>query len=186
MYSGNMGLGHDIETMLEAAKQLRDEPGIHFMFIGAGPKWGLVEETIQKEGLENVTLLPWQPEEVLPYSLATADVALVSLEPELWDLAIPSKAFYMMAAGSAILASTPTPSSLATIIATTSSGATLPVGNYSAICWQLNSLFTNNTLLSKLQSAARHGAVSYYARESNSKLFLSYVFRSREVNGITA
>ena len=39
MYSGNMGLGHDLETMVEAARLLQDEPDIHFMFIGAGPKW---------------------------------------------------------------------------------------------------------------------------------------------------
>ncbi len=89
MYSGNMGLGHDIKTMLEAARCLQDEPKIHFMFIGAGPKWQTAEETLQRESLPNVTLLGWQPEETLPYSLATADVALVSLEDGIEGLAIP-------------------------------------------------------------------------------------------------
>src|SRR5690606_33400647 len=73
------------------------------MFIGAGPKWSLVETALQSEHLPNVTLLPWQDEAVIPYSLATADVALVSLEPGMEGLAIPSKAIYAMAAGSKIV-----------------------------------------------------------------------------------
>ncbi|MBN1428926.1 MAG: glycosyltransferase family 4 protein [Anaerolineae bacterium] len=103
MYSGNMGLGHDIETMLGAAQHLRDQSNVHFMFIGAGPKWTLVEDTIQRDGLTNVTLLPWQSEDVLPYSLAAADVALISLEPGLEGLAVPSKAIYAMGAGAVLL-----------------------------------------------------------------------------------
>jgi glycosyltransferase involved in cell wall biosynthesis len=99
MYSGNMGYGHDIETMLAAAEQLQDQPDVHFMFIGDGPKWKLVEKTIVEKKLENVTLLPWQPEEVFPYSLATADLSLISLEDEMAGLAIPSKVSSSLAAG---------------------------------------------------------------------------------------
>jgi glycosyltransferase involved in cell wall biosynthesis len=103
MYSGNMGIGHDIETMLEAARQLRHCDEIHFMFIGAGPKWKLVEEAVKNESLLNITLLGWQPEEVIPYSLASADVALVSLEPGFEGVMVPSKGGYAMAAGSNLL-----------------------------------------------------------------------------------
>jgi len=99
MYSGNMGLGHDIETMLEAARLLKDEPDIHFMFIGAGPKYKLVADLQKKYNLDNVTLLGWQPEEILPFSLATADISLVSLERGMEGYAIPSKAIYGLATG---------------------------------------------------------------------------------------
>ena len=98
MYSGNMGLGHDIETMLDVARLLEGNPDIHFMFIGAGPKWNLVAETIERENPPNITLLPWQSEETLPYSLACADVALVSLEAGMENLAVPSKAIYAIGA----------------------------------------------------------------------------------------
>ncbi len=103
MYSGNMGLGHDIETMLEAADRLRDRDDIRFVFVGAGPKWRLVEDVRKKKKLDNVILLDWQPEDVLPYSLSAADVAVVSLEIGLDGLAIPSKAFSFLAAGAALL-----------------------------------------------------------------------------------
>ena len=100
MYSGNMGLGHDIETMVDVAHLLRDENRIHFMFIGAGPKWKIVEQKIEKYHLQNVTLLGWQEEKVLLYSLASADITLVSLETGVEGIAIPSKAIYALAAGS--------------------------------------------------------------------------------------
>jgi len=71
LYSGNMGHSHDIETILETAKKLRREAGINFLFIGEGAKWSLVEKTIEEFQLKNVTLLPFQPEEVLPLSMAS-------------------------------------------------------------------------------------------------------------------
>lgn len=103
MYSGNMGLGHDIETMVEAARQLQDVPDIHFMFIGAGPKWQMIYDAKKREGLKNITVLGWQPESDLPYTLATADVSMISLESEIQGLAVPSKTVYALASGAALL-----------------------------------------------------------------------------------
>lgn len=103
MYAGNMGLGHDLESMVEAARHLSTITDVHFLFVGAGPKWTWIDETIRCGGLENVTLLPWQPEESLPWLLATADVSLVSLKTAMTGMAIPSKAIYALAAGAALL-----------------------------------------------------------------------------------
>jgi hypothetical protein len=116
MYSGNMGMGHDIETMLNAARRLRPARDLHFMFIGAGPKWQIVADYLRQEAPANVTLLPWQPEAVAPFSLAAADVALVSLEAGAEGLAFPSKALSAMAAGSALLGLSRTPSDLQALI----------------------------------------------------------------------
>ena len=99
MYSGNMGLGHDLETVMEVAEQLADDDRFHFVLIGAGPKWEWLNRTQSAKRLTNVTILGWQPESVVPYSLAAADLALVSLEPELTGLAVPSKAYAFLAVG---------------------------------------------------------------------------------------
>jgi len=181
MYSGNMGLGHDIETMLEAAKALKEHPEIHFMFIGAGPKWQLVKETIERGQLTNVALLPWQPEEHLPYQLATADVGLVSLESELWDLAIPSKALYMMATRSALLALAPDSSTLVALINETSCGMVIKSGDDTFLPRQLEFLVSNASLLQRMRVAARQAAVSRYARRKNSRLLLSLVYSKGEI-----
>jgi glycosyltransferase involved in cell wall biosynthesis len=104
MYSGNMGFGHDVETMLEVVKQFQNNQyNVFFMFIGAGPKWQLIHDVIAKENLENVVLLPWQKEEHIPYSLACADLSFVSIEEGISGLAIPSKGIYHLASGSGII-----------------------------------------------------------------------------------
>lgn len=104
MYSGNMGRGHDLETILEVARRLRGDDRIGFLFVGAGPKWEVLRQALDKEDLPHVRLLPWQDEDVIPFSLATADLAVVSLEPEMSGLAVPSKAFYFFAVGTPVVA----------------------------------------------------------------------------------
>jgi glycosyltransferase involved in cell wall biosynthesis len=73
------------------------------MFVGSGPKWSLVAEMTDRNYAGTVTVLPWQSEEVFPYCLAAADLALVSLETGMEGMAVPSKGISAIAAGSAIL-----------------------------------------------------------------------------------
>lgn len=174
MYSGNMGLGHDIETMIEAARILQDEPQIHFMFIGSGSKWNLVEQAVSEHGLGNVTLLPWQREDVLPYSLASADVALISLEPELQGLAVPSKAIYAMSAGSHLIVLADGGNDLTHWLDQHAFGSTLEANAAQIarlVCEFLGSPFGMRTL----QSRARQVAAEMFSRHGNVPLFLTKV-----------
>lgn len=167
MYSGNMGLGHDIETMVEAARLLKDEPDIHFMFIGAGPKWRVVEETIERHGLSNVTLLGWQPEEVLPYSLACADVALVSLEPGIEGLAIPSKMVYSLASGSLINTISVENSEIVKWVVEKGFGNMCEVGNRTMLCVTLKSIKNtihkdNNASIARKYFSRTNGTIHFF------------------------
>lgn len=103
LYSGNLGATHNIEFIVDLARQLKKQEDIHFLIIGEGAKREFVADAIAEEDLKNVTLLPFQPEEVLPYSLATGDIAVVSMQPGTEGLMVPSKAMYYLAAGCKIL-----------------------------------------------------------------------------------
>lgn len=103
LYSGKMGLGHDIETILGAAKLLSSHKDIMFLFIGHGEGYNIVQEFIRRENPPNVLLLPLQPEEVFPFSIAVGDIGIVSQERGLENLFMPSKIYDMMAAGLAII-----------------------------------------------------------------------------------
>jgi glycosyltransferase involved in cell wall biosynthesis len=152
MYSGNMGYGHDIETMLAAAEQLQDQPQIHFMFIGDGPKWKLVEKTISEKKLTNVTLLPWQPEEVLSFSLATADVGLVSIEDDVAGLMLPSKAFSLLAAGRPLIVTCGQQNEISRITERFECGMTIPPQSVDQLCSTLSSLISTPTMLNRLKA----------------------------------
>lgn len=102
LYSGNMGLTHDLITILDVAKEL-DEDVFHFLFIGDGAQKKKLQAYAIEKKLNNVTFLPYQDEDVLPYSFASADYSIVSLGRGAEGLSVPSKSFYYLAVGSAIL-----------------------------------------------------------------------------------
>ena len=102
LYSGNLGRLHDIETITEAAKILKDEP-IKFVFIGDGAKTKIVKQAIKNYQLQNILLLPYQPRELLPLSLTACDISLVSLIPGAESIVAPSKLYGMLSAGRGII-----------------------------------------------------------------------------------
>lgn len=99
MYSGNMGLAHPFETVLDAAERLAEHPDVVFLFVGAGPRKAWVREEAARRALPNVRFLPFQPKATLDQSLSAADVHLVTMQRALRGLVVPSKVYGVLAAG---------------------------------------------------------------------------------------
>jgi colanic acid biosynthesis glycosyl transferase WcaI len=97
-YSGNLGRAHDIDTMLEAMTALRDADVV-FLFIGGGAHYARLRHEAEARKLTNIRIRPYQPVERLSESLSVPDVHLVSLQPGLEGLIVPSKLYGVMAAG---------------------------------------------------------------------------------------
>lgn len=102
-YSGNLGRAHEFETILGAAERLKDEPRIRFLFIGSGAQAEGVRMAAAERGLDNLMFQPYQPREMLKFSLGAADAHLVVLRPELEGLIVPSKTYGCLAAGRAVV-----------------------------------------------------------------------------------
>ena len=107
-YAGNLGRAHDIDTMLAAMTLLQQRATkspsdlaarVMFVFIGGGAQRARLEREALKRGLSNFHLKPYQPKERLGETLAVADVHLVSLNPALEGLIVPSKFYGIAAAG---------------------------------------------------------------------------------------
>jgi colanic acid biosynthesis glycosyl transferase WcaI len=96
-YSGNLGRAHEFGTMTEAARLLQQHRDIVFLIIGDGHHLPQVQRVCAEHILTNVVRAPFQPRERLRWSLAVADLHIVSLNPELEGLMVPSK-FYGIAA----------------------------------------------------------------------------------------
>ncbi len=100
MYSGNFGLAHPFEAILDAARHLRSAyPGILFLFVGDGPRLAWVQQQAREMRLSNVRFLPPQPVEKLAESLSAADVHLATMQENLCGLVVPSKLYGILAAG---------------------------------------------------------------------------------------
>ena len=102
LYSGNMGIMHPLDRILDAAAALRDAP-LRFLFIGDGAKRESLRARVEAERLERVSFLPFQDERRFIDIVAASDACFVALEQGLEGLAVPSRAFTILSAGRALI-----------------------------------------------------------------------------------
>lgn len=102
-YSGNLGVAHEFDTILDAAEQLLERTDIVFLFIGAGSRLAWLKQQVRQRGLVNVQFQPYQSRARLAESLSVPDVHLVCLRPDMEGLIVPSKFYGVLAAGRACI-----------------------------------------------------------------------------------
>jgi glycosyltransferase involved in cell wall biosynthesis len=107
-YSGNLGRAHEFATIAAAMRRLGDNAAIKFLFIGSGAQLDAIKRAsegarraplpVGAHGVRPLaTFAPYQPRETLSESLSAADVHLVSLQPQLEGLIVPSKFYGVLA-----------------------------------------------------------------------------------------
>ena len=96
LYAGNIGHAQSWEPLIALAEKTRDL-NVEYVVIGEGAKRGYVEEEIQKRGLENLHLLPYQPRELMPAILSYSDASFIFMAPEMDGDGFPSKVYTIMA-----------------------------------------------------------------------------------------
>lgn len=161
LYSGNMGRLHDIETILEAAQLLTEEP-IQFLFIGDGPKKGLVEDYIARNKGSNVRLLPFQSREQLHLSLTACDVTLVSLIEGAETIVAPCKLYGMLASGRAIVAISTENSYIENMVVEYECGVNCPPGDANKLANTLKLLANQPQKVALLSSNAHKLYLEHY------------------------
>ena len=103
-YVGTHGMAHHLETLLEAAELLRDEPDIVLLTVGEGSESARLRQMRDEQGLDNVVMAGQLPKAAMPAIWAISDVSLVLLKDlELFRTVIPSKIFESMAMGKPIV-----------------------------------------------------------------------------------
>lgn len=132
-YSGNMGLTHDMETIIEAAHRLNKDQSTHFLMIGGGGKLGKIKAIARLYKLSNITFLPYQPRKNLKNSLGAAHISLISLENGAQGLSVPSKLYGIMASGRPIVAIVPQNNEVALTVREFNCGIVTPPKDVSAL-----------------------------------------------------
>lgn len=99
-YAGAIGLANDIDTLLQAAAELREQPDIHFLIVGDGKERPRLQLELQRLGLTNVTFAGSRAKSEMTGVLAAADVCLAILKDiPMFRTTYPNKVFDYMAAG---------------------------------------------------------------------------------------
>lgn len=170
MYSGNMGVTHNVQLLVECAKRLREDVRIHFMLIGGGTKKMELEAKVKSEGLANCTFMDWLPAEQLPYSLAAADLGVVSLTDETALVSVPSKTFNLLAVGCPLMCIVPQRSEIARMVDKYENGKCFEVNEVDRMVDYIRQLSTDcglkRTLCEKSLAAAKDFSLE------NAKMYL--------------
>jgi glycosyltransferase involved in cell wall biosynthesis len=103
-YAGSMGLPNALDTLLDAAALVRDEP-IRFVLVGDGHERARLAARVQAEGLARVTMLAPIPKPQVPALLAGVDIAYIGWQRvPIYRFGIaPNKLMDYMMAGRAVL-----------------------------------------------------------------------------------
>src|SRR5262245_8247196 len=155
LFSGNLGRVNEFTTVLEAACVLSKRRDIKFLFIGEGARASEIREFAEHHSLNNVVILPYQPRNMLRYSLAAGDALLVTLADGLAGLSVPSKAYAIMAAGRPMLFVGDPQSEVARIIEERSCGAAVASGESSELAEIIASWAAERSKPRELGIAAR-------------------------------
>jgi hypothetical protein len=98
-YSGNIGLTHKVEVVVELAERMKEHTNILFMIIGRGPRKKILQETVERKKLDNCIFLPFQSDDMFPYSLSAANLGVVVLDELTSKGSVPSKSYNLMSLG---------------------------------------------------------------------------------------
>jgi glycosyltransferase involved in cell wall biosynthesis len=130
-YSGNFGRVHEFDTIIQAARILREQSEIIFLMVGRGPR--LEDTRVKAAGLPNVRFEEHQPRDLLSDVLAVADVHLSVLRPEFEGLVHPSKLYGIMAAGRPTIFVGSTAGETATMLNDAMCGLAIAIGDGHAL-----------------------------------------------------
>lgn len=104
IYTGNISKVHDIDTILNVAKMLKENTEIKFIFVGDGNRRDYIEELKNKENLNNIQLENYMFGAEYNNLLNCANIFISTLQEGIEGLGVPSKTYTYMSVAKPIIA----------------------------------------------------------------------------------
>jgi putative colanic acid biosynthesis glycosyltransferase WcaI len=161
MHSGNVGLSQGLETLVEAAEHLSAFEDIAVVLVGEGVKKRALEDEVRTRGLRNVRFLPFQPQDGLRDSFATADVFVIGLKAGMAGYIVPSKLYGILAAGRPFVASVEDSSEVAGIAGTFDCGLVAKPGHARDLAEGILKLYFDRALAARMGASARRAGLLF-------------------------
>jgi len=162
LFAGNVGQTQSVETIVSAAKLLKDEKNIHIHIVGGGISLEKCRE--MAEGLENITFYGRRELEEMPAFYAAADAMLVTLvDDPVLSTTLPGKVQSYMAAGKAVIGSIG--GETARVVREADCGACVPPEDPEALADLLRQAALDPDKLKRQGENARHYYQSHFRRE---------------------
>jgi glycosyltransferase involved in cell wall biosynthesis len=128
MHSGNVGHAQDLDNLVRATTFLRDMPSLRAVIVGFGARHVDVSALARRLDADAVTFLPYQPKELLPQTLSSADVHFVGLAHGLSGFVVPSRIYGILAVGRPVVVAADADSETAMLVQELGCGLVVPPG----------------------------------------------------------
>jgi colanic acid biosynthesis glycosyl transferase WcaI len=168
-FAGVIGLSQDIDTVIDAAKLMKQYSRIIFYIIGDGLEKPRLMARAQ--GMENVRFLPILPKEEYVEMLHASDICLATLRKEVKTPVVPSKIISIMAAGRALIAALPAGGDAPKIVSSAQCGICVEPENARALADAVRTIYENPGLAESYGKNGRRFVEQYYSLEVCTALY---------------
>lgn len=164
VYSGNLGLAHDVDTILAAMDRLQGDARFRFTFGGGGARHSQLSNFIREKKFQEVTIRPYVARADLSQILGFGDIGLVTQRDDCCGSVVPSKIYGLMAAGRAILFIGPVAAAPAHIVTTYRCGWHIACGDSDSLVALLQHLATHPDEIETAGKNARQALLEHFDR----------------------
>ena len=162
VYTGTLAMKHNPALLLELAKTLQEKSLGELIVVSEGPGVEWLAQQAAAENVASLKRLGFQPFEVLPDVLGSADVLVAILEPDAGVFCVPSKVLSYLCAGRPVLLAVPAENLVSRIVEEQGAGLVVEptdLAGFRAAALQLAEL---PALREKAGAAARRYAESHF------------------------
>ena len=140
VFAGNLGTAQSLETLIQAAENLRHLPEVKLVIVGSGSMESWLKQQVASKNLDNLLLVGRFPPTEIAQFFSRAEGLLVTLKKEeIFSYTIPSKIQAYLAAGRPIIAALDGEG--AKIIDEADAGLTSPSEDYQSLVICIEQLF---------------------------------------------
>lgn len=129
LYLGNLGYGHPVGTIVDAAQDLAADRDVSFLFVGGGVRYPELAGEVARRGLDDVVMRDYVPKAVTPSVLAGALAVLISLDDGSLGIMSPCKLHGGLAMGRPVIYVGPPGANVDEAIAAYGCGSSLRQGD---------------------------------------------------------
>lgn len=126
IYTGTLGLKHNPGLLLDIALALKDQIQVRIVVVSEGLGADFLKKKKEEYKLNNLIILDFQPFELLPKIMGTADILIALLDREAGVFSVPSKVLTYHCAGRPLLLSVPKENLSARLVTGMETGIVVP------------------------------------------------------------
>ncbi len=178
IYSGTLGLKHDLTTFIKLATAFRDRPDVRVVVVSSGQAAEKLRDRSAANGLANLVILPFQDYTDLAKVLGAASVLIAPLDRSAGAFCVPSKVLAYLCAGRPTVLAIGPDNPAALTLEQAQAGFVVKPGDPDAFARAVTRLLDDSSLRTAMGQSARRYAERTFGLDFVVPRFLDILRRS--------